>query len=92
MTKQMFILITTIVAAGVALADIGGQTGDYAMSLVGSGIAAVGAIAWFAKSWQRKARLRKAEDATAGGFLAFSLVFLALGAGASAFLTGVASN
>lgn len=92
MTKQMFILITTIVAAGVALAGIGGQIGDHAMSLVGSGIAAVGAIAWFAKSWRRKAKLVKAGGTAAGGFLAFSIIFLALGAGAAFLLDGVASN
>lgn len=92
MTKSTFILITVIIAAGVALSGIGAQVGDQTMSLIGSGVAAAGAIAWFAKSWRRKARLKKAGDRAAGGFLAFSVVFLFVGAAAATFLDGVTSN
>lgn len=92
MTKQTFILITALVAAGVAISGIGAYVGDHLMSVVGAGIAAVGAIAWFAKAVKRKAKLKRAGDRAAGGFMAFTIGFLALGLSAENFLDGVTST
>lgn len=88
MTKQTFILITVLVAVGVAVSGIGAYVDDHMMSVVGAGIAAVGAIAWFAKAVKRKAKLKRAGDKAAGGFMAFTLGFLALGLAADNFLDG----